>query len=50
MAGHAAHSMPSHRGQGLNNALQDAWDIVQVVGKVMVRAVRQDEKIQGGPE
>lgn len=46
LAGDAAHSMPPHRGQGLNDALQDACNLVQAIEKVVSGAARQDEEIQ----
>ena len=39
LAGDAAHTMPPHRGQGLNNALQDAATLVEEL-----RAVKNGEK------
>lgn len=46
LAGDAAHSMPPHRGQGLNNALQDSWNLVQAIESVGDGAVKQDKAIQ----
>lgn len=31
LAGDAAHSMPPHRGQGLNNAINDAFNLVAAI-------------------
>lgn len=38
--------MPPHRWQGLNNALQDAWNLVQAIEKVSAGAAKQNEEIQ----
>lgn len=37
--------MPPHRGQGLNNALQDAWNLVQAI-EVSAGTAKQNEEIQ----
>lgn len=34
LAGDAAHPMPPHRGQGLNHAIQDAFNLVKLLGRV----------------
>lgn len=46
LAGDAAHSMPPHRGQGLNQALQDAYDLVQVLKQVKEAGVGTGSKVQ----
>ncbi|THV68741.1 FAD/NAD(P)-binding domain-containing protein [Aureobasidium pullulans] len=33
LAGDAAHAMPPHRGQGLNHAIQDAYNLVNILTK-----------------
>lgn len=33
LAGDAAHPMPPHRGQGLNHAIQDAYNLVNILAK-----------------
>ena len=33
LAGDAAHPMPPHRGQGLNHAIQDAYNLVSILTK-----------------
>ena len=43
LAGDAAHTMPPHRGQGLNNALQDAAELVE-----QLKAVKSGEKSLSG--
>ncbi|KAF7198270.1 FAD-dependent monooxygenase phnB [Pseudocercospora fuligena] len=58
LAGDAAHSMPPHRGQGLNNALNDAFNFVEVVkeiGKggdqvVLIQKYSQEVAERGGKE
>lgn len=46
LAGDAAHSMPPHRSQGLNNTLQDAYNLVQAIEKVVSGSARQKEEFQ----
>ena len=43
LAGDAAHSMPPNRGQGLNHALNDAYNFVEAVKKV---ATAQGDRLE----
>ncbi|KAK5122589.1 hypothetical protein LTR85_003852 [Meristemomyces frigidus] len=46
LAGDAAHSMPPHRGQGLNHAIQDAFNFVEAAKRVQAGEIEQTESIQ----
>ena len=57
LAGDAAHSMPPHRGQGLNNAINDAYNLVEAVKGMndenraqVMQAYSQEVAERGGKE
>ena len=50
LAGDAAHPMPPHRGQGLNNAIMDAYNLVQAIDQVVKGEVEQADAIQRASE
>lgn len=43
LAGDAAHPMPPHRGQGLNHAIQDAYNLVNVLTKSASEDIAKDD-------
>lgn len=46
LAGDAAHSIPPHRGQGLNHAIQDAFNFVEVAKKLRAGDGEQSELVR----
>ena len=46
LAGDAAHSMPPNRGQGLNHAINDAYNFVKTVEKIATGGSNQALAIQ----
>lgn len=50
LAGDAAHPMPPHRGQGLNNALMDAYNLVEAIERVVKGEAEQAFAIQKASE
>ena len=45
LAGDAAHAMLPHRGQGLNNAMQDADELIEAITKVVFENAALDSAI-----